>query len=227
MGRRPDGRRGIGRLGHPPLCATGSRPFFHRLMKRVMLILASSSPIRRTLLAAAGVAVEIAAPRLDEEQVKRAHGGDAASLARRLAEEKALSVEAAPDDWLIGSDSVVTVDGRRYSKPRGRAEAAAHLAAFSGRMMELSSAVALVRNGRVDWSEADTAKLAVRPLSAAFIDSYLDAEWPEVAYCVGVFRIEGRGVTLFDRIEGNHFTILGLPLLPLLGALRERGVMPS
>ena len=93
--------------------------------------------------------------------------------------------------------------------------------------MLLSSAVALVRAGKVEWNHADSARLAVRPLSAPFIASYLNAEWPAVSYCVGVFRMEGRGVTLFEAVEGNHFTILGMPLLPLLGALRERGMMPS
>ena len=90
-----------------------------------------------------------------------------------------------------------------------------------------TSAVALARNGKSDWSIADQARLKVRELSEPFISSYLDAEWPEVGYCVGVFRIEGRGVQLFDRIEGSHFTILGMPLLPLLAALRKRGLAPS
>jgi septum formation protein len=93
--------------------------------------------------------------------------------------------------------------------------------------MILSSAVTLARDGVVEWEHVDRATLHVRPLSEAFIAAYLDAEWPEVAYCVGVFRMEGRGVTLFERVEGSHFTILGLPLLPLLGALRERGEMAS
>jgi septum formation protein len=91
--------------------------------------------------------------------------------------------------------------------------------------MLLSSAVALARGGSIDWSRVETARLEVRPLSDRFIESYLDAEWPEVGYCVGVFRLEGRGVQLFDRIDGDHFTILGMPLLPLLGALRERGLL--
>jgi septum formation protein len=126
---------------------------------------------------------------------------------------------------VIGSDSTVGVEGIRYSKPRDREEAAEHLRAFSGQTMLLSSAVALANKGRIDWSHAETARLAVRPLSESFIQSYLDQEWPEVGYCVGVFRMEGRGVMLFDRVEGSHFTILGMPLLPLLGALRERGVI--
>src|SRR4030095_8233442 len=130
-------------------------------------------------------------------------------------------------DWVIGSDSTVSVDGVRYSKPRDRDEAAAHLCSFSGRTMLLSSAVALANSGTVAWSHAETARRNVRPLSDEFIAQYLDQEWPEVGYCVGVFRMEGRGVTLFEHIEGNHFTILGMPLIPLLCALRPRGLVPA
>jgi septum formation protein len=91
----------------------------------------------------------------------------------------------------------------------------------------ISSAVALANAGRIDWSHAETARLKVRPLSQDFIGAYLDREWPEVSYCAGVFRMEGPGVTLFDRVEGSHFTILGMPLLPLLGALRQRALTAS
>ncbi len=91
--------------------------------------------------------------------------------------------------------------------------------------MELTSAVALARNGTIEWRHAETARLSVRRLSEAFIAEYLQAEWPEVGYTVGVFRLEGRGVQLFERIEGDFFTILGMPLIPLLGALRERGLL--
>ena len=129
-----------------------------------------------------------------------------------------------PEALVIGADSLLSVDGRRFSKPGGRAQAAEHLRAFSGRTMLLTSAVALARGGVVEWSHAQDARLRVRPLSEAFIESYLEAEWPEVSYCVGVFRLEARGVQLFEAIEGDHFTVLGMPLLPLLGALRERGV---
>lgn len=190
------------------------------------LILASNSQIRRQMLEQAGVTFEVRSPRFDENLAKQA-GDSGEQLALRLAEGKAGSVDAAPSDWVIGSDSTVSVDGRRYSKPRDRAEAAFHLRAFSGRIMLLSSAVALARQGKVDWSHAETARLRVRPLSDAFIDHYLDQEWPEVGCCVGVFRMEGRGVNLFDAVEGSHFTILGMPLIPLLGALRGRGLMPS
>ena len=189
------------------------------------LILASTSSIRAHMLEAAGVRFTAAPPLLDEQPIKRDHDRDGRSLALKLAEAKAASV--GKDGWVIGSDSVVEVEGAPYSKPRDRHEAAAHLAHFSGRQMNLSSAVALAREGHVDWSVADTATLTFRHLSQAFIDEYLDHEWPEVGYCVGVFRMEGRGVTLFERIEGSHFTILGMPLLPLLGALRQRGLLTS
>ena len=191
------------------------------------LILASNSQIRRMMLEQAGLSFEVCSPEFDEQSVKLDHGGDGESLARHLAEGKAASVRVDRGDWVIGSDSTIDVEGTRYSKPRDRDEAATHLRAFSGRTMLLSSAVALANDGRIDWSHAETARLDVRPLSEPFIQSYLDGEWPEVGYCVGVFRMEGRGVTLFDRVEGSHFTILGMPLLPLLGALRERGLVAS
>lgn len=190
------------------------------------LILASNSQIRREMLGQVGVAFEVRSPAFDEDRVKLS-GVDGEELARLLAEGKAASIAAGADDWVIGSDSTVSVAGVRYSKPRDRQQAAAHLTAFSGRTMLLSSAVALARQGKVEWSHSETARLGVRALSDSFIEQYLDLEWPDVGYCVGVFRMEGRGVTLFDKVEGSHFTILGMPLIPLLGALRERGVMPS
>ena len=190
------------------------------------LILASKSEIRRTMLTQAGVEFEVRPPDFDENIVKQ-HGFDGEDLVDRLAKGKAMSVTAEAADWVVGSDSTVTVDGRRFSKPRDREEAAAHLRYFAGRTMLLSSAAALAQRGEVDWSHAETATLYVRPLSESFIQSYLDLEWPDVGYCVGVFRMEGRGITLFERIEGSYFTILGMPLLPLLGALRERKIIPA
>ena len=192
------------------------------------LILASTSPIRKALLADAGVAFRAEAPAVDEEALKAGHEDSDAELAGALAEAKALAVgERFGEALVIGSDSLVSVEGRHFSKPRNREEAAEHLRFFSGRVMELTSAVALAQDGAVQWRHAGTARLQVRDLGEAFIAGYLEAEWPAVAYCVGVFRLEARGVQLFETIEGDHFTILGLPLLPLLGALRERGVMPS
>lgn len=179
------------------------------------------------MLAAAGIAFESAAPAVDEAALK-AQALLTDDLAQDLARAKALSVSRARTaDWVIGGDSVVAVNGRQFDKPADRGEAAEHLRYFSARTIQLTSAVAIARGGTIEWSHADTAALEVRALSEPFIAGYLEAEWPEVGQCVGVFRMEGRGVQLFSRIEGDHFTILGLPLLPLLGALRERGVIPS
>ncbi|MEP7130693.1 MAG: nucleoside triphosphate pyrophosphatase [Sphingomicrobium sp.] len=191
------------------------------------LILASSSPIRQQMLRAAGVEHDVIASAIDEDPFKAAYC-DAAEMTAELAGAKAVSVSGgSPDAWVIGSDSAVTVEGRLFDKPTGRESAAEHLRAFSGRSMQLTSAVALARGGVIDWRHVDVAQLSVRPLSEAFIESYLDAEWPEVGYCVGVFRMEGRGVQLFDRVDGSHFTILGMPLIALIGALRDRGVLPA
>jgi septum formation protein len=185
---------------------------------RLPLILASTSSIRRHMLDAAGVAYETMKPLVDEAELKLGLS-DGEEIAQRLAQAKAVSL---PGEWVIGSDSVVSAGGRLFDKPRHRQEAVEHLRFFSGKEMLLSSAVALAHDGNLDWTHVDTARLQVRPLSDEFIADYLDAEWPEVGYTVGVFRLEARGVQLFERIEGDHFTILGMPLLPLLDALRAR-----
>lgn len=186
------------------------------------LILASTSAIRRQMLDAAGVTYESVRPEVDEDRLKRLLT-DPVEIASTLAAEKARSVNCS--DWVIGSDSVVRVGDHCFSKPRNRDEAAQHLRYFSGKTMLLTSAVALANAGKLDWTEAQTARLQVRSLSEAFITDYLDAEWPEVGYTVGVFRLEARGVQLFSSIEGDHFTILGMPLIGLLGALRDRGLL--
>jgi len=175
------------------------------------------------MLDAAGVSYEPAKPDVDENAVKTRLTAPT-EIARELAAAKALGI-GSRDDWVIGSDSVVVVGGRVFNKPRDRDEAAEHLRFFAGRTMLLTSAVALARGGELDWQHAETARLEVRSLSDKFIADYLDAEWPEVGYTVGVFRLEGRGVQLFSSIAGDHFSILGMPLLPLLDALRERGLL--
>jgi septum formation protein len=195
-------------------------PLFHKVV-RLPLILASTSLIRRHMLDAAGVTYKVVKPQVDEAELKLGLS-DGEEIAQCLAQAKAVSV---PGDWVIGSDSVVSAGGRLFDKPRDREEAAEHLRFFSGKPMLLSSAVAVAKGGVLDWSHVDTARLQVRALSNEFIADYLDAEWPEVGYTVGVFRLEARGVQLFERIEGDHFTILGMPLLPLLGALRGRGLI--
>jgi septum formation protein len=191
------------------------------------LVLASSSAIRRSMLEQAGLEFTAIPADVDEAAERRRHDSPD-SLATSLAQAKALAVsESRTGDWVIGSDSVASVDGRIFAKPGSREEAGQHLRLFSGKTIQLTSAVALARGGEIDWSLCDCGSLRVRPLSESFISSYLDAEWPEVGYCVGVFRIEGRGVQLFDSIDGSYFTILGMPLIPLLGALRERGELAT
>ena len=192
------------------------------------LLLASASAIRQSMLAASGVDCTVDPATVDEAAIKAGHDGDDVKLALALAEAKALEVShRSSQKWVIGGDSLVSVDGRRFDKPANRDDAAEHLRFFSGKAMRLTSAAALARDGQTDWSHAAEATLHVRLLSEDFIHTYLEVEWPAVSFCVGVFRMEGRGVTLFDRVEGDHFTILGLPLMPLLGALRSRSLMPS
>ena len=191
------------------------------------LILASGSQIRHAMLTAAGVEHRVVRPDVDEGALKR-QLDTAQDIAVELAAAKALAVSRHDSEaWVIGSDSIVEVAGTLFDKPANREQAADHLRKFSGATMYLTSAVALARGGNVDWRHVETVELDVRSLSDDFIAGYLDAEWPEVGYCVGVFRMEARGVQLFSSIRGNHFTILGMPLLPLLGALRDRSVIPS
>ncbi len=191
------------------------------------LILASSSSIRRSMLDAAGVEFEVVPPGVDERAIKDQLTA-ADDIASELASAKAIAVSRdRPGAMVIGSDSVVSVDGRMFDKPRDRDEAVGHLRFFSGKPMALTSAAALALDGREIWRHADTATLHVRTLSESFIVDYLDAEWPKVGYTVGVFRLEARGVQLFDRIEGDYFTVLGMPLLLLLGALREHELLPA
>ncbi|HKG75229.1 MAG TPA: Maf family protein, partial [Aestuariivirgaceae bacterium] len=188
---------------------------------------ASGSSIRRKMLEDAGVEFQVVRPDIDEEAEKEGKASLEA-IAKGLAEAKALAISRKQSGkWVIGSDSVVAVDGRLFSKPRDRQEAAEHLRFFSGKKMLLVSAVALAWDGEVEWSHFGPAELEVRELSDEFIESYLAAEWPEVAQTVGVFRMEGRGVQLFDKVAGGHFTILGMPLIPVLRQLRKRGLLPS
>lgn len=194
------------------------------------LILASQSASRRAMLDAAGIRHDAIPAHVDEEAVKVAmSGAKPRDLSDALAELKALKVSALHNDALVlGSDSLVVLgDGTILDKPRDRADAAAHLRAMSGGRHDIVSAAVLAQDGRAGWRHVEVAKLHVRTLSDGFIDSYLDIEWPAIAGCVGCFRIEGPGVQLFDRILGDHFTVLGLPLLPVLGQLRTLGIMAS
>jgi septum formation protein len=196
------------------------------------LILASQSASRRAMLDAAGVPHDAIPAYVDEDAVKNAlHAQNAAprAIADALAELKALKVsQGCPGALVLGSDSLVAFeDGATLDKPESRAQAAEHLRRMSGKRHDLVSAAVIAENGRPVWRVVDRAKMFVRPLSDAFIEEYLDMEWPAIAGCVGCYRIEGPGVQLFSRIEGSQFTVLGMPLLPVLDYLRVRGVLTS
>ena len=192
-----------------------------------MIVLASKSASRRTMLGAAGVEFEVRPAAVDERTLEaELEGAGPGEIALALAEAKALSVDGGGKP-VLGSDSVVTVAGRRFSKPASRAQAVEHLQFFSGKTMELHSAAAIAHNGAIRWHTVATATLKVRTLSDEFIDKYLAAEWPEVSQCVGVFRIEALGPQLFESIDGDMFTVLGMPLLAVLGALRELEELPA
>lgn len=194
-----------------------------------MIILASQSASRRAMLSAADVPFEVRTADVDEDDLKRELiGVPGCEVAKILAEAKALAVSiGAPGRLVLGGDSLVEAAGRQFDKPRTREQAAEHLAFFSGKDMHLHSAAVLIRDGVTVWKTCELAKLRVRTLSPAFIDSYLNNEWPAVSGCVGVFRIEARGVQLFEAIEGSHFTVLGMPLLSVLSALRAQGELEA
>ena len=192
------------------------------------LLLASRSAARRNMLEAAGVPFEAVSAGLDEEAAKqelRDKGADAAKLARALAELKARSVPA-QDALILGSDQTLERgDGTMLDKPRSRHEAAAQLRSLAGSVHQLHSAAAIVEAGETVWRATESVALHMRPLGESFLNAYLDEEYDAIRHGVGGYRIEGPGVQLFERIEGSHFAILGLPLLPLLAYLRERGLM--
>jgi len=202
-----------------------------------VIVLASGSASRRAMLEAAGVAFEVVRPQVDEDAAKeslKADGIEARGLADALAELKAIAVSRRqPGRIVIGSDSIVALGahesggGTMLDKPDSRARAAEQLRLMRGGTHRLVSAVVGARDGLPVWRHVDTARLHVRDFSDAFIETYLDAEWPAISGCVGCFRIEGPGVQLFAKVEGSQFTILGMPLLPLLGWLRDVGEMAA
>jgi len=197
-----------------------------------MIVLASQSASRKAMLAAAGVDFTAEAAGVDEESVKAAmigEGTDGRRLADALAELKAVKVSRRhPTALVLGCDSTVAAeDGSLIDKAESRAESRAQLQALRGTTHKLTSAAVVALGGEPIWRHVDTAKLTMRPFSDAFLDSYLDAEWPAIGGCVGGYRLEGLGAQLFSRIDGDHFTILGLPLLPLLDWLRVRGELAA
>jgi septum formation protein len=190
------------------------------------LILASTSATRRDLLRAAGLDPVVEAPGVDERALEAELGADARSLAAGLARAKALAVSARnPGAFVIGADQTLEVESEILHKPDGRAAAAAQVARLAGRAHALHSAVAIARDGAVLEAVADTARLTVRPLTDDAIARYLDLAGEAVTRSVGAYQLEGAGIHLFERVEGEHSTILGLPLLPLLAAMRRRGLL--
>lgn len=196
------------------------------------LILASQSASRRALLEAAGVPHDAMVAGVDEEMAKaalRGEGHKARALADALAELKAAKVSRRfPRALVLGCDSTVLLeDGSALDKAESREEARAQLWKLRGTTHRLFSAAVLCEGGAPTWRHLDSAKLTMRDFSEDFLERYLDAEWPAIAGCLGGYRLEGLGAQLFARVEGSHFTILGLPLLPLLTHLRVRGVIAT
>jgi septum formation protein len=193
------------------------------------LLLASGSETRRRMLADAGVPFSWSASHADEEEAKQrllGVGASPASIAQHLAELKALSLPGGTDELVLGSDQVLEqADGTMLSKARSRMEAEEQLRGLRGREHRLHSAASLVHRGASVWRRMETATLAVRDFSEEFLQAYLNREWEAVRANVGVYRVEGPGAQLFERVEGSHWAVLGLPLLPLLEALREQGVL--
>lgn len=180
------------------------------------------------MLEAADVAFETVDAELDEEAAKAGMAGaPAEEVALRLAAAKAGVVSVA-DALIIGADQTLELDdGVMLSKPRSKQEARDQLLRMSGTTHKLHSAAAIAEQRSIVWQDIETVTLSVRPLSESYIAAYLDVEYEHVRWNVGGYRIEGPGIQLFDRIEGSHFAILGLPLLPLLAYLRQRHILPS
>jgi septum formation protein len=191
------------------------------------LVLASQSRARQTLLANAGIDFEAIPADIDERAVQQNSGlsapGDIAAL---LAREKALAVSMRLSGrYIVGADQTLALGMRLFSKPSGRAQAREQLRALAGRSHELHSAVAVARDGKILFESAALARMTMRRLGEAEIDAYLDAAGEAVTSSVGAYQLEGLGVHLFERIEGDHFTILGLPLLQLLAFLRSERLL--
>ena len=196
------------------------------------LILASTSAARRAMLAQAGVECDAMAPMVDEQAVKEsllAQGVSARDLADALAEAKAVKLSSKYAAALvIGADQTLSLeDSTMLDKPVDPADAITHLSLMSGKTHKLLSAVVIAEAGQPIWRYVSTSRLLMRPLSQTFIADYVDRHWDDIRHCVGCYQVENAGAQLFAHIKGNHFDIMGLPLLPLLGFLRERGIIAS
>ena len=193
------------------------------------LILASKSAARRAMLEGAAVPFTVQVADVDEDAIKvRLADHGAAELAVELARAKALAVSRHDADaWVLGADQTLAFDGGLVSKAKSLTAARDRLSAMRGRPHQLHSGAALARNGQVVWSGVDTAALTMRDFSDAFLDAYLATEGEGLLACVGSYRLEGMGAQLFDKVEGDYFTVLGLPLWPVLAELRRAGVLTA
>jgi septum formation protein len=196
------------------------------------LILASTSETRRAMLSSVGVSFKAMAPMIDEESLKdglRAEGLEPRSLADALAEAKAVKLSGKyPSALVVGADQILAIeDDVMLDKAETPEAAKAQLTRLSGHSHRLFSAAVVAAAGVAVWRHIGIARMLMRPLTDKFIDSYVEQNWEQIRNSVGCYQIEGPGAQLFTRVEGDHFDILGLPLLPLLGFLRERGNMPS
>ena len=193
------------------------------------IILASASRFRKALLDNAGIAVEAVPAKIDERAVEEAvdrTGVTPADIAQILAEAKATEVsERYPDAWVVGSDQVLSLDGELLHKAADMGEARRRLLRLSGHTHVLDTGVVLARAGKAVWRHVSTARMTMRPLTPEFVGRYLSQAGSGVLASVGAYQIEGPGIQLFERIEGDHFTIVGLPMLPLLEALRAHGAI--
>jgi septum formation protein len=187
------------------------------------LVLASKSESRRAILAGAGIPIEIVPADIDERSIEAGAGArDSSEVAKLLAREKALAVAAKrPGRLVLGADQTLALGNRIFSKPADRTTARDQLIALRGKTHELHSALAVARDGAVVFEHHDSARLTMRAFSDGFLNRYLDAAGDVVTASVGAYQVESSGIHLFRRIEGSHFTILGLPLLPLLDFLRR------
>jgi septum formation protein len=191
------------------------------------LILASQSRARQALLTQAGIDFKAVPAELDERALQQTSGLSApGEIAAHLARAKALAVSSRqPGGYVVGADQTLALGTRLFSKPAGRAQAAEQLRALAGRSHELYSAVAVARDREILFEGVATARMTMRRLGEAEIETYLDHAGEAVTTSVGAYQLEGLGVHLFERIEGDHFTILGLPLLPLLAFLRSERLL--
>lgn len=192
--------------------------------------LASGSASRRALLAAAGVTAESVAPNVDEASLRtslRAEGVPVRDQAMQLAELKAVRVSSARGGLVIGGDQMLALGNEAFDKPADLAEARSHLTRLSGKSHTLETAIVVCEEGRPVWRHLARPRLTMRPLSASFIDGYVERCGDSLLSTVGAYQLEGLGSQLFSSIEGDYFSILGLPLLPLLDYLRVRKVLPQ